>query len=253
MKPTDFFDKISKAPEQKILQEIDSIRWSFEIFYGNYQQLANMLGLLEDKPETISLWDEKKRKELHAVFSELGRLVFNYLSASSMLIDHTRRYVNDHSGPKYLDFKRDYDEEIKKRFIDNETHHLAKGLRNYIQHRTLPGVGGTLSYTRQTGLNKSFGIPVSSLLQWDKWSEIARAKLERCGDSFSIREFTDEYFHQIQSFHKWLWNKQVEIHQVDIDRLNKLKSEAREAFISAGLISQEDLKRMADYENEDIL
>jgi len=238
-----YTDKIRNAPEQKIIQEIDSLRWSFGIFHGNYGQLVKLLTLLEDKPQTIALWDVKKRNELHIIFKEVERLLFNYLAATFMLIDHARRYVDRmYSTSKHVDFKQEYKKEIAQRFANNDNHQIAQGLRNYIQHRKLPSVGSTITYTQETGLNKAFMVSIPSLLEWDGWSNKAREKLSSKGDTLRLSDFVQQYFQQVESFHKWLWVKQVELHQEDVDRLNQLIREARAAFKNAGLLSDDQLK-----------
>jgi hypothetical protein len=239
----EYAERIRTAPEQKIIRQIDSIRWSFRIFYGNHIELTRLLKVLEDKPESIKLWDVKKRGELDKVFEEIGRLLFNYLAAAFMLIDHTRRYVDKmHGEAKHSAFKAKYKKEVRERFTDSENHQIAKGLRNYIQHRNLPAVGSRLIYTQEAGLSKTFGIPIDSLLAWDGWSPLARKKLGAMGKSFKIRAFVEEYFGDVEAFHKWLWKKQVEMYGEDIERLNKLKDEARKFAKDAGIITEEEFK-----------
>lgn len=236
-------DRIENAPEQKIIREIDSIKWSFKIFSGNYSELIKPLKMLEDSPEAIKLWDVKKKKELYRVFEELGRLLFNYLAAAFMLIDHTRRYIDKmYKDVKYSEFKREYEKEVKERFANNDNHQLAQGLRNYILHRNLPTVGSEIIYTPESGLNKTFRIPTESLLEWDGWSPLARKKIQNIGKSFQISKFVEEYYHQVEAFHKWLWGRQIDIHKVDVERLNRLKEEARAAFKDAGIITGDELK-----------
>jgi hypothetical protein len=237
-----YTDKIKNSPEQKIIQEIDSLRWSFGIFHGNYDQLVKLLTLIEDKPQTIALWDVKKKKELHILFVEVGRLLFNYLASAFMLIDHTRRYVDSmYSNSKYSGFKKDYEKEISQRFSNNDNHQIAQGLRNYIQHRKLPSVGSRITYTQETGINKAFMVSIPSLLEWDGWSKQAREKLVSAGNSLQLRDFVQQYFKQVESFHKWLWGKQVELHKDDVDRLNQLIEEARTAFKNAGMLTEDEL------------
>jgi hypothetical protein len=240
-----YIDKIQKAPEQEIIREIDSLKWSFRIFHGNYHELIIPLKLIEDRPEAIRLWDVKRKKDLYNVFEEIGRLLFNYLSAASMLIDHTRRHIDKlYKAEKYAEFKKEYEKESNNNFANNDIHQIAKGLRNYIQHRNLPAVGSQITYTQETGLNKAFTISTESLLKWDKWSTSARKKLETMGKSFQLRKFVEDYFSQVESFYEWLWVKQVELHQEDVEQLNKLKAEARIAFKNAGIITEDELREL---------
>jgi len=238
-----YTDKIQNAPEQKIVQEIASLRWSFRIFRGNYKELVDFLTLLEDEPKTIALWDVKRRKDLLVIFRHIARLLFNYLASAFMLIDHTRRYVDYmYSTDKYSTFKMDCEKEIDQRFTNNDSHHIAQGLRNYIQHRKLPSVGSTIHYTPKNGLNKAFMVSIPSLLEWDGWSTKAQEALTAKGNTLPLRYFVQQYFQQVESFHKWLWTNQVRLHKDDFDRFNQLKREARTAFKNAGLLSEDQLQ-----------
>jgi hypothetical protein len=239
----EYMERIRNAPEQEIISEIGFIKWSFKIFHGNYIELIKLLKVIEDRPESIKLWDVKKRRELYRVFEEIGRLLFNYLAAALMLIDHTRRHVDKmYKDAKYSAFKEEYKKEVRERFEDNDNHQIAKGLRNYIQHRKLPTIGSRIIYTPETGLNKIFRIPMDSLLEWDGWSHLARKKLRAMGENFRISKFVEEYFHQVETFYKWLGERQVEMHREDIERLNRIKQEAKKALMDAGIITEKELQ-----------
>ncbi|MEQ4487476.1 MAG: hypothetical protein AAC993_01400 [Dehalococcoides mccartyi] len=239
-----YLDKIQSAPEQSVIREIDSLKWSFKIFAGNYVELIKLLKFLEDRPESTKLWDVKRKQDLYRMFEEIGRLLFNYLAAASMLIDHTRRCIKKlYRDQKYLEFSNEYEKE-KNRLADSDTHQIAQGLRNYIQHRNLPAIGSKITYTPETGLNKAFRILSQSLLEWDKWSPAARRKLQSMGESFPLRDFVEDYFNQVDAFYKWLGGKQTELHRVDVERLNGLKEDAKLAFKQAGMITERELKEL---------
>jgi len=238
-----YIDKIRNAPEQKIVQEIASLKSSFLIFHGNYKELLRFLTVLEDKPQTIALWAVEKREDLLTVFRETGRLLFNYLASAFMLIDHTRRYVDDmYSHNKYSAFKMDYEKEIRHRFADNDNHHIAQGLRNYMQHRKLPSVGSTVHYSPKEGPDKAFNLSIPSLLEWHDWTARERQILTARGNTLPLRDFIQQYFQQVHSFHQWLRTNQVKLHKEDFDRFNQLKREAREALQNEGLLSADQLK-----------
>ena len=55
-------------------------------------------------------------------------------------------------------------------------------------------------------------------------------------------KLVQQYFQQVESFHRWLWVKQVALHKEDVDQLNQLKREARTAFKNAGLLTDDELK-----------
>lgn len=229
-------DEATNSPEQALVIEIDSVRWSFRMFHGNFYDLVNPLKILEETPEAMKLWDVKNRQKLHRTFEEIARLLHNFLASSMSLVDHTRRHVIKlYSNTPHESFLADYKSEVTKHFVENANHQIAQGLRNYTQHRSLPFVGSVISYTREAGLKRVFMVSSRHLLEWDGWKPKAKAKIEQMKDGLHIRKFATEYHDDVQSFAKWLWNKQMEIHKDDIDRLNKLKGQARLAFQQAGL------------------
>lgn len=238
-------EAIRNSPEQALMHELDSMKWSFKIVHGNYSDLMRPVELLEEKPEAIKLWAVENREELHRMYEEIGRLLFNFLAAVMMLVDHTRRRVRKlYTEAKYSEFRREYDEETGKRFKDSANHQLAQGLRNYIQHRNLPAIGSLITWDRDSDLKKMFRISTESLLEWNEWKPLARAKLKSLGEHFPLRQFVEDYFKEVEAFQKWLRNRQVDLHKEDVERLNKMKAEAREAFKKAGFLTDNELNKL---------
>ena len=133
-------------------------------------------------------------------------------------------------------FLREYHEQIRQRFSRRDSWHpVVQALRNYTQHRTLPGIGSILSYKVEEGTRRYFYVPVRSLLTWDGWDTAARKRLEPFTEShLPIRQLVDEYETEVASFYEWLWNRQSEIHREDLRRLNRMKDQTSRDLDTAG-------------------
>ncbi len=226
-------DEIAKSPEQALIQELESIRWSFKMVQGNFCDLIQPIELLEEKPEGIKLWSRENKQKLHRLFEEIARLLHNFLASNMSFVDHTRAHINKlYSGKKYAQFLEQYQIEISSRFSNNANHQIAQGLRNYVQHRNLPFVGSTISWNREKGESRSFHILIEQLLEWHGWVDypLAKAKLQQMGKFLEIRPFIEEYFSQVSSFYQWLVDKQMEMHKLEISKLKLMEKRAKQAL-----------------------
>lgn len=206
-------DDVDSSREEDLRHEIQLVKWSFKVFQGNFFEIDNMLRSLEESPEMAYLWEGgTHRAELHRAFEEVGRLLHNFVLSAMSLVDHTRRHVNRYTHDEYADLADDYNREIKRRFRNGANHQLIQGLRNYISHRRLPLVGSVLSWTESGQMTRTFYVPLEPLLEWDKWSSLAREKLEELEGRLPIRQFVDAYYTEVADFHNWLWSRVRAIH-----------------------------------------
>ncbi len=123
--------------------------------------------------------------------------------------------------------------EINKRFVNNETHQLIQGLRNYTLHRKLPAVRGRMSYTAvDNKTDFTYVISTKSLLEWDGWKPLTKQKLsklkitstvqmvkEHQKKDISINQLITAHHKEVVSFYEWLGKKQKEWHEVDEQKL----------------------------------
>ena len=229
------------APEQRVVWAIESLRWSFEIFAGNYRELTQSLVRLEHNLDSSALRTVETREELNRVLGELGRLLFNYLAASFMLIEHTRSYLDRMYGTgEHAGFKIECQEQIDRRFAQSDVHDVAQGLRNYFQHRAFPAVGRVIQLEPETNRRGYFIIPTATLLNWDGWRGRARSKLLSMGDKFDLREFAQEHYDQVDSFQRWLQARQVELHRNDYEKLSKLRQLVKPVIPTGELMGDND-------------
>ena len=224
------FQKLIKEIEnslgQKIIEEVDGLKRGLRMVKRNKDELIKVAQVLKQPKAIPKLWAVDQRNVLHTLMEEVGRLLHNFLSSAFSLVD----YMRSHRKHLYLnsEFNQEIEAEIQKRFINDDDHLIAQGLRNYIIHVGLPPVGATLHYVAgDKDFNSAFNMSIESLLKWDEWSGNQKQALARIGDTIDIILFAERYFTKVESFYLWLWSRQEEIHKKEIDDANQLRERAR--------------------------
>lgn len=219
-------EEIEHSPGQKIIEEVDGLKRGLRMVKRNKDELIKVLQVLKQPGIAPKLWSLSRRDELHTLMEEVGRLLHNFLSSAFSLVD----YMRSHRKHLYLnsEFNQEIEAEIQKRFINDDDHLIAQGLRNYILHIGFPPVGATLRYADgDKDFNSDFNISIESLLKWDEWSGKQKQALARIGDTVDILLFAERYFTKVESFYLWLWSRQEGIHKKEIDDANQLRERAR--------------------------
>ncbi len=157
-------EEIEHSPGQKIIEEVDGLKRGLRMVKRNRDELIKALQLLKQLEVAPKLWSLSRRDSLHALMEEVGRLLHNFLSSAFSLVD----YMRIHRKHLYLssEFNQEIEAEIQKRFINDDDHLIAQGLRNYIMHISFPPVGATLHYVDgDKDFDSNFNISIESLLK----------------------------------------------------------------------------------------
>lgn len=219
-------EEIENSPGQKIIDEVDRLKRGLRMVKRNKDELIKLLQVLKHPKVVPKLWSIDQRDTLHALMEEVGRLLYNFLSSVFSLID----YMRSHRKHLYLnsEFDQEIEAEIQKRFIDDDDHIIAQGLRNFILHVGFPPVGATLRYVAgEEDYTSTFNMSIESLLEWREWSGKQKQALAHMGNGIDIFSFVERYFEKLESFYIWLWSRQEEIHKKEIDDVNQLRKRAR--------------------------
>ena len=219
-------EKIGNSPGQKIIEEVDKLKRGLRMVKHNKDELIKVAQVLKQPKAVPKLWAIDQRDVLHTLMEEVGRLLHNFLSSAFSLVD----YMRIHRKHLYLnsEFNQEIKTEIQKRFINDDDHLIAQGLRTYIIHVGFPPVGATLQYVAgEKDYNSTFNMSIESLLKWDKWSGNQKQALAHIGDIIDILLFAERYFTKVESFYLWLWSRQEEIHKKEIDDANQLGERVR--------------------------
>ena len=178
---------IEALPGARFKEDLEALNRASYVFGTNGQELADHVRRFVDSPLNVrSLNDE--------YVNELVRLLHNYLTSVSSLIDAQRVVVRhcwpNEEDPERVDFQSEYDKERTGTFETDEAAFVTK-LRNYCTHYAipLPGLGTTISHT--------WGGPViqintlqldrDKLLEWSGWGGPAKRYLGAQPDKFRPR------------------------------------------------------------------
>lgn len=94
-------------------------------------------------------------------------------------------------------------------FKDNPENGFIQGLRNYIQHRSLPLIESQNSISLKFGesdfdVNHSLYLYKNKLLEWEGWNSQAKKYLSEQVEKVAIKEIIKSNFLHIQGFYQWL-------------------------------------------------
>lgn len=233
MDETDFreLQAIERSQEWAIVAQLENLMASYDLHMANYHELKEVVGPVED-PELLGrLWAVENRKGLSKVTSEVERRLHNFLASAMSLVAHTRTHIADLY--EHSDFQTEYDHEKKKRLSARPVRCFVQDLRNYSQHYRLPIAIARLHFERvgeaenTFEATSSFRLNTSTLLRWDKWKAPSRAFMKASGDEINLAELTDEYMGLIHEFYTWFRDREIEIHEDSVARLEARKARLR--------------------------
>jgi len=192
---------------------VKPLQLAFRIFEGNYNQLMQCLGYVED-PKRIQLWSGY-RIGLWSAIEEITRLFHNYAASAITIEYHSKALFGGLAKISELSsFMSEYNKEKKVRFDESEKHQLILGLRHYIMHIQTTEMGAIYSFDRVKGHKHTIIIRTTpALLKWRDWKKFpkALAKLKREVGGIPLLHLVEEYHNDVVAFNRWLWDKQREL------------------------------------------
>ncbi|MEJ8803698.1 hypothetical protein [Pontibacter sp. H249] len=238
-------EEFKKSENYLLIKDIESIRRSFKIFNGNYNDLKAALWEHNIRSVDNTLWEIK---EVHwDLQDKLIRLLFNFCSAAAALVPHTR----NHKDRLYMQTDQiyvEYEKKLDKSFRNNSLHHFVIGLRNFISHDKLPAVISVRKHDSGT-TSTSFSIVKSSLeVENDDWKSKAKEFLSLQPNYINVEELVDQYFLSVKELHNWYSNRQLQHHkkiytQVISEKKTLLKLATEDRITTALPFDQEDIER----------
>jgi hypothetical protein len=198
---------------------------NYMVFRKNHDELVGLQKAF-DQPRIfreLALQTDKGQEIAQATIIEFTRLLHNFLASAGMLVDVTRRWVEQQfADSEFLDT---YQEEISRRFDNNVQAKFLKDLRNFTLHRTLPLSIPELRMQKvsENTLKSSLGIVLLKdyLLDWDNWSELARMQIDMAFEGeVDILFICKQYFHNVTEFTQWLFWHVKELFGGEIDQIN---------------------------------
>jgi hypothetical protein len=193
----DLYSRILAHPGKRILDGLKAYEFSKNIFAGNALELRHLALLLEDVNDPLKIDGIEQRQRLQSLFSEVTRLFHNFLAGGKTLIDHTRNMMEEDFITEQ--HRSDYQDRIKRTFVDDPLARFVQDFRNYVLHRSVPRI----SLVDQISIEKKMlKLDLTHMLAWQKWSPPARSYIESHKPDVRILEVVDQYEAMVRSSHE---------------------------------------------------
>lgn len=214
----EYFDLVKEYEElvgYRFLKQLNQFSLSFYIFQENYHELIRFLDSTIQK--THNLTGEKAQHE-KAMF-EITRLLHNFVASVQTLVDNTRVYYRNEFEENKL--FSDYNDELKKRFAENELQLFVKDLRQHFQHYKIPLISFSVSLSDKDGSTARYYFSQKALADF-KWKPRAKHYIEEQNKSeVDIKKFASDYYGLTKSFYDWFIKRQIEIRGKEIEKVKE--------------------------------
>jgi hypothetical protein len=217
-------NQLRQMPEYKLVEEIRSFSRSLQLFDGNYRELKERLEFFEDAQRSIYLDQAGNELQKQHFYSEVIRLVHNYVAAAFSLVDHSRRHYRKlysiNSFPEYV-------ERVKLTFADDPLSNFMKGLRNHFQHYGLPFMYFQTSWNRaQPEIKRTIHLSNDALKEFD-WDLRSLEYLNSQVNDINLTTLIDTYQKKVMEFYEWFQSRQEQIHDAEFKKVEGIKAKMR--------------------------
>jgi len=208
------------TPEFHRLQELDRFSNTLAIFEANYRELDRLMAFICESPAGDKLFRPENHFAWEQSMHEVIRLLHNFVSAVSALVDHSRRLYRRMYKPTRL--FPEYENEVKQRFVDSEIIQFVQGLRDYCLHYRTPSIGTTMTLMdiKQEKFVKAVTLSKRDLLDFD-WNAAAKRFLADAPEQIDLRTCLSQYHGAIDDFYKWFSQQVRALHAADYDAVSR--------------------------------
>jgi hypothetical protein len=194
---------------------------AFRVFQGNYNQLKQLLKLLEDSNMSFELISQY-RDNWFSTSEEIARLLYNFIVSAATFIERTDDVFKDLPKIKeLLPLIDEYNQEYRERFEKSGRHYLNQSLRHYLVHGDILEIDYTYLYERNKGHKYTIVIGTAQILtniekgnvskkQGHGFNKQAIKELKNHGDGIVVSNLVEKYYKDIDTFYHWIWDKQTE-------------------------------------------
>ena len=225
------WNELNAMPEQQTLERIAHFGISLDIFNGNHNELVHHLTIHNNSQVSLKLMGIDQQYLLHAYQKEITRYLHNYIASALSLTDHARNHYRELYSDTNL--FPDYQDEINKRFANNQLAVFIKDLRQYFQHYQIPGVSSRLAYTKDApDFVITLLLPTKEMAKFSGWNSLSKKFLAQQADDIDLLALINDYHQLIEDFYHWFIKRQMEIHKDDIKKVNEHKNKIRGMEIS---------------------
>lgn len=162
-------------PGKKILDKLHGFNGTNAVLWGNQRELMALIKELENPSDPLMVVGLENRQLLEEQFTEVYRLLHNFLAAAATLVDHTRRLMDQNTINAA--HKAEHSRDIKLIFESDPLSRFVKDFRNYVLHRDRPKITLAVHLMSEPARHELL-ICLESMLTWSKWSPPARIFIE---------------------------------------------------------------------------
>src|SRR4051812_13968222 len=149
--------------------ELFSVGRIYHVFAVNGREFQEHLLADLDPAQYVARWDIRHPERFEEFLAETDRLLHNFLAGAASLRDHTRRLWTKYP-PKDEYLTTEFTLRINETFATSPLARFVQELRNLTVHRSLPVVGGRLSFTggENVSWNSATGLRKQALVAGSK-------------------------------------------------------------------------------------
>lgn len=196
-KRLNLLDAIKHHPGKKIIDKLHGFNATNAVLWGNQRDLIALIEILENPNDPLIVMRSDNRHLLEEKFTEVYRLLHNFLAAAATLVDHTRRLM-DHKTINAA-HKAEHVKDIKETFETDPLSRFVKDFRNYVLHRDRPEISLTVHLMPEPTRHELL-IDLEAMLDWSKWSPPAKSFIECNSPTIRVSDFVLPYGKKVREF-----------------------------------------------------
>lgn len=203
-------------------REIKNLIASFNTLERNYDELKRIIDIYK-RPDFVLGNNDK-----NISFSEVVRLLHNFLAASQTLREHTKNFVDSRYKNSRL-----RDEFYQKRKGDLDSNMLllfVHRLRDYAQHMGIPVPSASFNMQGAKSQPTSFlNLSMIDIRSWKGWRrepKIDRTYLDGLGEDAELEPIIDKYMDALKKFYFWFIERHAQEHEDEFRELREMRIEA---------------------------
>jgi hypothetical protein len=228
--PYEIDEAIRTSTWMRVINREHSRSFSLNILRTNARELLEALRHVSDPDHGLRLMAQDNRVAGTQAHREVARRIHNFVASAKTLVDHTRVFMEEHYDKTSI--WPTFNREIEKRFSNNQLVKFVHDLRNYMVHRGLPNSEMFIQYSKNpehpddiAQITTGVQINTEKLMEWDRWTVLARSYIDKLEGKLPIKEIVIEYVSQIEAFEKWLGEQIAGFHSADILQFESLQEE----------------------------
>jgi hypothetical protein len=205
---TDAEEALKQLPGAKIFHEIESLRFSLNIFLDSTEDLISSINIFKGEEGKPNFWDRPQRQQLEKLERSINRGLFSAITSAMALVDHSRKF-----GKKYP--VESYQDKVDQLFSKSPQHEFIHSLRRYLVHVKMTKANWKIE-TSKEGRSVFFLLNQPELLKWKDWSSLARQYIQNHPNGVNVESLFEDYSKSVKGFHDWLRSQVWELHSQNL-------------------------------------